>query len=422
MIKQFKPLILFFAFLALVFSSCKKDGVFDVTDTKSISQIELKSLVAQVKLWHDSTVSSIIKSRNQNGLKAFSVNENDIVPPIVDWEKAFINFDSSNVKSVTIPISINYKNGEHMQLVATKSKNKLNGYFIKVTPDSAYLADQIDVYNYTNFSGSVQIYNLMGVRLKKEIFKTGIAFKSNTPKNTLATITAYQIAPPCQECTLETVIVSNNRKFKTGNDYTLSYIHVGYNQNIQLDDFDGGGEVIAGGEQEYEEEGEDYDDGTEQKSDGRNTSIPNEIILSNGNIVKIKFKNTKDGVSSNQQINVRTLECLKSALEIINASSQKIKSILITATTNGHPYFKNDGTPKFSDHHSGAAIDIGAINNIGINGVSDLTLSFQSALNTNPNIRENFGPGSGNSYKFGKIINDIPGHNTHLHFSIIIPQ
>lgn len=179
MIKQFKPLILIFAFLALVSSSCKKDGGIEVVDTKSISQNELKSFVGQVKTWHDSTVSSIIKSRNQNGLKAFSVNENDIVPPIVDWEKAFINFDSSNVKSVTIPISINYKNGEHMQLVATKSKNKLNGYFIKVTPDSIYYANQIDLYNYFNFNGSISIYNLMGIRLKKQDFKSGISSNFN---------------------------------------------------------------------------------------------------------------------------------------------------------------------------------------------------------------------------------------------------
>jgi hypothetical protein len=250
MIKQIKPLISICVFLILVFSSCKKESAFDAQSNNNQSQNELNSLISQVKVWHDSTVSSNLSTKVQNGVRAFSVNENDIVPPVVDWDKAFISYDSSNVKSITVPISINYKNGEHTELVATKSKNKLNGYIIKVTPDSACFANQIDIYNYTNFSGSISIYNLMGVRLKKEIFKTGVAFKGNISKNTLATKTTYESAPPCEGCTLNTVIVTGNRKiyYYTGYDYTLSYVHITYNQNLELDDFGGGGgEVIAGG-------------------------------------------------------------------------------------------------------------------------------------------------------------------------------
>jgi hypothetical protein len=251
MIKKIKPLISICAFLTLVFSSCKKESAFDTQINNNQSQNELKSLISQVKVWHDSTVSSNLSTKVQNGVRAFSVNENDIVPPVVDWDKAFISYDSSNVKSITVPISINYKNGEHTELVATKSKNKLNGYIIKVTPDSACFANQIDIYNYTNFSGSISIYNLMGVRLKKEIFKTGVAFKENISKNTLDTKTTYESAPPCEGCTLNTVIVTGNRKiyYYTGYDYTLSYIHITYNQNLELDEFGGGGggDVIAGG-------------------------------------------------------------------------------------------------------------------------------------------------------------------------------
>ena len=152
MIKQLNPLIFICTLFVLAFASCKKEGVLEASDTNSILKNELKSLVNQVKLWHDSTVRSKQNTKVQNGIIAFSVNENDIVPPIVDWEKAFINFDSSTVKSITVPISINYKTGEQMQLVATKSKNKINGYFIKVTPDSTNIANQIDPYNYFNFN------------------------------------------------------------------------------------------------------------------------------------------------------------------------------------------------------------------------------------------------------------------------------
>ena len=201
-----------------------------------------------MKLWHDSTVSSNLSTKAQNGVRAFSVNENDIVPPIVDWEKAFINFDSSTVKSITVPISMNFKNGEHMQLVATKSKNKLNGYFIKVTPDSSYFASQIDVHNYNDFSGSISVYNLMGVRLKKQDFKSGIISNSNnSSKSSLSNITTFG----GYDVYLIDVTVKGYRKKKSRYNYGLIYIDVV--QNIELGLGDGGGGVIAGGDESTDE-------------------------------------------------------------------------------------------------------------------------------------------------------------------------
>lgn len=243
MIKQLKPLIYVCAFLFLVLNSCKKEGVMVVQNTNNISQNELKSLVSQVKVWHDSTVSSNLSTKIQNGIRAFSVNENDIIPPVVDWDKAFINFDSSSVKSVTVPISMNYKSGEHMQLVATKSKNKINGYFIKVTPDSTNITNQIDPYNYFNFNGSISIYSLMGIRLKKQNFKTGISLKSNNSSNSsFSSITTYEYV--WDGGYLPDFFITSYKKKKRFN-YGLIYIN--YQQNIQSDEGEGGGEVIAGG-------------------------------------------------------------------------------------------------------------------------------------------------------------------------------
>ena len=78
-------------------------------------------------------------------------------------------------------------------LTNSKSKNKINGYFIKVTPDSTNIANQIDPYNYFNFNGSISIYSLMGIRLKKQNFKTGISLKSNNSSNSsFSSITTYE--------------------------------------------------------------------------------------------------------------------------------------------------------------------------------------------------------------------------------------
>ena len=58
MIKRHIPLIFIYTLFVLAFGSCKKEGVLEASDTNSILKNELKSLVNQVKLWHDSTVRS----------------------------------------------------------------------------------------------------------------------------------------------------------------------------------------------------------------------------------------------------------------------------------------------------------------------------------------------------------------------------
>jgi murein DD-endopeptidase MepM/ murein hydrolase activator NlpD len=243
MIKHFKPLIFISAFFVLALSSCRKELMLNIPDNNSISHNEIKSLVSQVKVWHDSTVSSIIKLNSQGGVKAFSVNENDIIPPVIEWEKAFINFDSSDIKSITIPISMNNRNGEHMQLVVTKSKNKLNGYFIKIIPDSSYFSKQIDLYNYFNFYGSITIYSLLGNRLKKQDFISGNASNSNNNSK-------VGLGLPGLDGTfadgLTATVKSRKRRIFSAETYGLIYID--YQQNIELDESYGGGGVIVGDE------------------------------------------------------------------------------------------------------------------------------------------------------------------------------
>jgi hypothetical protein len=252
MIEKIKNHLLNGVLLLVLFSSCKKEVSIEIQQENQVNFNELKSLVTQVKTWHDSTVSLNLSTKAKSGIRAFSVNENDIVPPIVDWEKAFINFDSSTVKSITVPISMNYKTGEHMQLVATKSKNKINGYFIKVTPDSNYFANQIDIFNYSDFSGSISVYNLIGVRFKKQDFKSGIISNSNKSSKVGLGLIGLDVTLPGLDGTtaegLQVTVTGYRKKYyNTGYDYTLSYFHISYNQNFELDDFGGGGDVFAGG-------------------------------------------------------------------------------------------------------------------------------------------------------------------------------
>jgi hypothetical protein len=430
-----KCLVYFGIILFIILSSCKKESSLSIQNQNLKTNNDLKTLVSQVKAWHDLVVSSKLTSNNETSLKSYSLSSSDIIPPSIDWDKAFMNFDSSNVKSVTVPISINYTTGECLQFVATKFKDTTNGYIIKTVPDSIYFINQQNIFDYTNFTGSIYIYNLNGQNLKKVYFKSGKVASNSINNSQISGISANSSSAPCLQCDLLTVEVYSTMKSPTffQNDLTKSFGGIaiaswgGGGSNGYVNN--GFGSVIAGADlssimqsaDDYNEG--DYSGGKEQLSDGKNTSFPQKITLTNGKTVNLYFKDTKDGISSNQQINVRTLECLKSALEIVNEDGQVINSIVITATTNGHPYFNLDGSPKISDHHPGAAIDIGAINGIVINGPSALTLFLQSALNQFPYIRENFGPGSQQCYKFGLNLGKvIPGHNGHIHFSIVIPQ
>ena len=250
MIEKIKRHLLNGVLLLVLLSSCKKEVSVEIQQESQSNINELKFLVTQVKTWHDSTISSNLSTKVQNGISAFSVNENDIVPPVIDWDKAFINFDSSTVKSVTVPISMNYKNGERIQLVVTKSKGKLNGYFIKITPDSSYYAIQNDIYDYINFSGSIAIYNLLGVRIKKQEFKTGVVSNpNNNNKAGFSNITTFGDGFNTANDLLTVTVKSKKRKKYQFNGYNYGYIYIEELQNIELDEGDSGEGVIAGGDE-----------------------------------------------------------------------------------------------------------------------------------------------------------------------------
>ena len=137
-----------------------------------------------------------------------------------------------------------------MLLVATKSKGKLNGYFVKITPDSSYFAKQNEIYDYNNFSGSIAIYNLMGVRLKKQDFKSGeVTNSNNNNKAGLSNITAYGDGFNTANDLLTVTVKSKKRKKYQFNGYNYGYIYIEEVQNIELDEGDGGGGVIAGGDE-----------------------------------------------------------------------------------------------------------------------------------------------------------------------------
>jgi hypothetical protein len=322
MIEKIKNHLLNGLLLLLLFSSCKKEVSLEIQQDNHANFNELKSLVSIVKIWHDSTVSSNLSTKAQNGVRAYSVNENDIIPPIVDWEKAFINYDSSSVKSITVPILFNYKNGERIQLVATKSKGKLKGYFIKITPDSSYFAKQNEIYDYNNFSGSIAIYNLMGVRIKKQDFKTGIVTNlNNNNKVGLSYIKTFGDGFNTANDLLTVTVKSKKRKKYQFNGYNYGYIYIEEVQNIELDEGDGGGGVIAGGD----ESPDGYvDEITTKITDPCISSVMDDILSNDKQSEMMSYIKRQFGLNEKFNLNIKDVKNLKNPEGLAVAGHAKV--------------------------------------------------------------------------------------------------
>lgn len=221
---------------------------------------------------------------------------------------------------------MNYINGEKLQLVATKNKNSINGYLIKILPDSIYFSKQVDIYDYKKFNGSITIYNLKGVRLKKEIFKQGIVSKTAfNSKTSQSNQTTFDTEPPCDGCDLLTVVMHNSKRnsYRFGSyDYGLIYISSYY--NIQVDGFDGGGGggVYVGGR--------DVSDGIVDDininiTDPCISSVMNDILSKDKQNEVMSYINREFGLNENCNMNIS---------DVLNLTNLKGLSVAGNSTAN----------------------------------------------------------------------------------------
>ena len=189
MIKNLKISILVSALFFIALSSCNKESTLPIQNDNQISTSELKSLVSQVKFWHDSVVSNKTRSVNaENNMKSFSLGTNDITPPSIDWELAYKNFDSANVESLTVPLKYNISTGELIQLVATSKKDTINGYLVRQIPDSSYYANHPNILDLNGYTGKYIIYDLIGHCLKIINFRSGSVYSNSSNQSEIQSI------------------------------------------------------------------------------------------------------------------------------------------------------------------------------------------------------------------------------------------
>ena len=158
---------------------------------------------------------------------------------------------------------------------------------------------------------------------------------------------------------------------------------------------------------------------------GYKQNIPNSFTLSNGDIVNVTFVTyTSDNKSSNQKVAVELVNSMKFTLEQANSnlsSSDKITSINVYATTNGH------GTQGSSNHLKASAVDINSINGkrMALTGLTNQISELQKGFDNFQYIRENFGPYFKHKFSKEKPVGSqwnynypIGGHKDHIHISI----
>ena len=161
---------------------------------------------------------------------------------------------------------------------------------------------------------------------------------------------------------------------------------------------------------------------------GDKQHIPNPLTLSNGENIIVTFETyTSDDKSSNQEVAIELINAMRFALEQANnnlSSDNKITSINVYATTNGHG---EPGPNNHSNHLKATAVDINSINGdrMAVTGLTDKIKELQIAFDNFQYIRENFGPyfkhkftrenpiGSQWNYNY-----PVSGHKDHIHISI----
>jgi hypothetical protein len=241
MIKQFKLLLFIGALLSILMSSCKKDVVMETSNESQIASNEIKTLVNQVKAWRDSIVSNKATGSSENNIKSLSLRQNDIVSPVIDWDKAFKNYDTIGKKGISVPLSYDPITGNYLQVVTSLVKTKITGFIVKTQPDSAYHEIHRNRFDFTNFTGSIIVYDITGKYLNQVNFKQGTPIKVNS----ISTNKWSQVKTFEGEDLPEVVVIGHRKR-------STSYLLIFLNNlkgapNQEFDpNFDSGGVPIGG--------------------------------------------------------------------------------------------------------------------------------------------------------------------------------
>ena len=315
MIKKFNIVILVSILFFIALSSCNKESTLPIQNDNQISTSELKSLVSQVKFWHDSIVSNKTRSINvENNVKSFSLGPDDIIPPSIDFDKAYKNFDTVEKKGISIPLEFDLITGNYLQFVTSIEKNKISGFIVRTIPDSSYRVKHKNIYDYTNFTGAIIVYDIKGKFLNKIKFNEGVTQIANS-------VSLINIEKIKSFDDLQTVTVTGYRKKKR------TYLVI--NQNFSYDmDYGGGGGgdwVVVGGDAPAGV----VDDIKTNITDPCISSVMNDILSKDKQNEVMSYINSEFGLNENCNMNISDV------LDLTNSKGLRVAGNSIANRNNG---------------------------------------------------------------------------------------
>ena len=175
-------IITFCIFISI--SSCNKEVNGIDANQISINKTLFRKneLVDSVKSWFNNAINAKFLTSNEFDIKSYSIsdtNTSNLNLKDIEWNKAFISFDTIGKKTLSVPLRLDTISGEYVQLVVDISNKKYTGYFIRSKPDKFYYKVQNNIYAFNNYSGSIFIYDLSGKFLNNLIFEEGQVKNAN---------------------------------------------------------------------------------------------------------------------------------------------------------------------------------------------------------------------------------------------------
>ena len=275
------------AILLVSVISCSKEETLQEKEEIKVAKLEVAIKNAQNLLIDKKYNSTRSTSSSSIFYKEY------INVPFINWDKAFINYDSADKINLIVPSTINYLTGEFIQFVYSSNNEKSNGAFIRFIPDSSYFANSKHAGELENFTGIVKIYNLKGGIIKTQKFINGIAIEEKIIKS-------YSTSSDCTDCTLQTVTVSSTKTISYGNKiYTIIIIDFSEN-NIQNESLMPSSEGGSGDQSNYK---------IELKKNIKNPCLTNiiDVLLKNNLEIELTRKLLDPFVSTNG-ININIVE------------------------------------------------------------------------------------------------------------------
>ena len=167
--------------LLLFTTGCKKEDI--TSPERKIDQLknQVSNWYYSAKIGGITNPGSITQEITSNSLSQQSINEYAFLQvDSLNFNRAYINFDSSKLTGLSVPIKTNINTGEYIQLSTLNFGNKTKGYFIRSIPDANWYKVLGVKSDFTKMSGRIFVYNIKGKLISNALLVDGLVINNSS--------------------------------------------------------------------------------------------------------------------------------------------------------------------------------------------------------------------------------------------------